>query len=470
MSTPTERSNVSYMPVDLEAEKRVLGILIKYPGKVDEVVDRLQVDHFYDKYNRKIYRTILDLYNLQGRISYTEIYRRMRKDESVEAPDEALIALTESFVSQAELAPSMDILVENYGKRRLMDAVQKIEQMLLLETEEDLSSYQARAQELIFEATGVDTGAEDSAKDLIDVLTRCYRNLVDRREGNTAYGLSVRFPAIDVLTTGFKNGDLIILAGRPSMGKTSLALNFAINVAKRNIPVAIFSLEMDDEQIGDRMVVSELFRYQNDPGVTPVTASDYSTKLSDEKFALTESVFNDLYHLPIKIVDKRGLTLAEIRAKARKVKAEVPQLGLIVVDYLQLIRPPQQENKTWALVVGDMVRELRDLAGELDLPIILLSQLNRGVEMRDNKRPRMSDLRDSGNIEEFADVVMFIYRDEYYYPEKAEEEGTQGQVEVIIAKQRKGPTGKAILRWIPEYTRFIDETEREVANGFVPGN
>src|SRR5690606_25600021 len=133
----------------------------------------------------------------------------------------------------------------------------------------------------------------------------------------------------------------------------------------------------------------------------------------------------------------------------------------IVIDYLQLIRPPAQSNKNWALVVGDIVREIRDLAGELDLPIILLSQLNRGVESRDNKRPMMSDLRDSGNIEEFADAVIFLYREDYYYPERAAEEGTEGLVEVIVAKQRKGPTGTARLRFIREYTRFIDESERE---------
>src|SRR5690606_32964779 len=137
-----------------------------------------------------------------------------------------------------------------------------------------------------------------------------------------------------------------------------------------------------------------------------------------------------------------------------------PNLGLIIIDYLQLIKPPAATNKNWALVVGDIVREIRDLAGELDVPIILLSQLNRGVESRDNKRPVMSDLRDSGNIEEFADVVIFLYREDYYYPEKAKENGTEGVVEVIFAKQRKGPTGVAKLRFIKEFTRFVEESPR----------
>jgi replicative DNA helicase len=240
------------------------------------------------------------------------------------------------------------------------------------------------------------------------------------------------------------------------MGKTALVLNMAANVAKRDIPVLIFSLEMDDEQIGDRIVLSELFAHKEGDQQS-VTSFEYQTKLSDEQFAVTQKVFNELYHLPISIVDKRGLTVAEIRAKARKFKTENPNLGLIVIDYLQLIKPPNNANRSWTLIVGEMVRELRDLAGELDVPIILLSQLNRGVESRENKRPMMSDLRDSGNIEEFADVIMFLYRDDYYYPDTAKEKGTEGLVEIIFAKQRKGSTGTVQLRFIKEYTRFIEE-------------
>ena len=252
------------------------------------------------------------------------------------------------------------------------------------------------------------------------------------------------------------------------MGKTALALNFATNVAKRDIPVLIFSLEMDDEQIGDRIVLSELMRFR--PSGQEITSFDYSTKLDPDQFEKVQSIYNELYSLPIKIVDRRGLTAAEIRAKARQVKAELPELGLIIIDYLQLIKPPPGSNKNWALVVGEIVREIRDLAGELDVPIIMLSQLNRGVESRDNKRPMMSDLRDSGNIEEFADVIMFLYRDDYYYPEQAAENGTQGQVEVIFAKQRRGPTGKVTLRFIKEYTRFVEEAPIPAGEAGPPVN
>lgn len=446
------------VPVDTDAEKRVLGILIKYPQQIDSVVDKLRPDHFYYPEHRKIYEIMLRLYNESGRISYTQIYSQLRKEKSVTDPADILIGLTESFVALSELQPSIEMLQLKAGKRRILEAAQAIEVLVGSDDNLDLSELQAKAQELIFAATEDHLTGEADAKTLLEVLNKCYLKLLERRQGlEQAYGLSVRFPSIDAMTTGFKKKDLIILAARPSMGKTAFALNMIVNVAKRNIPVLLFSLEMDDEQIGDRIVLSEFFRYKQQ-GDFEITSAEYQTKLSDEQFARAQTVFNELYDLPITIIDQRGLTCAEIRAKARKVKANQPNLGLVVIDYLQLIKPSiQSANRTWSLQVGDIVRELRDLAGELDVPVILISQLNRSVESRDNKRPMMSDLRDSGNIEEFADVIIFLYRDDYYYPDRAEAEGTKGEVEVIFAKQRKGPTGTVKLKYIKEYTRFIDE-------------
>jgi len=445
------------LPMDLSAERQVLGILIKHPSQIDRVVDRLRPAHFMDPAHRRIYEIILDIYHKQGRISYTQIYNRLHADSITDAPAELLIPLTESFVALSELEPSMDILLHKEGIRRIVQACDSVRALALDPKNEDLDAIQAKAQELIFAATQSIDAAGDDVKNLLEVLNKCYINLLRRREGDPeAYGLSVRFPSIDGMTTGFKKKDIIILAARPSMGKTALVLNMAANVAKRNIPVLFFSLEMDDEQIGDRIVLSELFTHKaGDQHI--VTSHEYQGRLSDDQFMVTQKVFNELYHLPISIVDKRGMTVPEIRAKARKFKAENPDLGLIIIDYLQLIKPPDNTSRSWTLIVGEMVRELRDLAGELDVPIILLSQLNRGVESRENKRPMMSDLRDSGNIEEFADVIMFLYRDDYYNPEKARAEGTEGMVEVIFAKQRKGSTGTVQLRFIKEYTRFIDE-------------
>lgn len=445
------------LPVDNDAESRVLSVLIKYPQTVDQVVDKLRLDDFYLSEHRKIYEIIMQLYNQTGKISYTQIYAKLRRDGAVPKPAEVLIDLTESYATRSELEPSIKLLQQKAGARRILEAVATIEEIAANE-EYDLAEMQAKAQELIFAATEDHLLGGDDAKSLLDVLNKCYIKLVERRQGaEGAYGLSVRFPSIDTMTTGFKKKDLIILAARPSIGKTAFAMNMAVNIAKRDIPVLIFSLEMDDEQIGDRIMMTEFFRYK-EQGDFEITAAEYQTRLSDQQFARAQSVFNELYQLPITIVDRRGLTCAEIRAKARKIKASQPNLGLIIIDYLQLIKPPTYgANRNWALIVGEIVRELRDLAGELGVPIILVSQLNRSVENRDNKRPMMSDLRDSGNIEEFADVVMFLYREDYYNPEQAVQEGTAGEVEVIFAKQRKGPTGTVKLRFIKEYTRFIDE-------------
>ena len=454
------------VPMDLSAERQILGILIKHPGQVDRVLDRLRPSHFLDPANRRIYEIIVDLYNKQGRISYTQIYNRLRTDSITDSPAELLIPLTESFVALSELDPSVQTLLHKEGVRRLVQAADSIKGLALGSKGEDFQAVQAKAQELIFAASQSGDASHDEVKNLLEVLNKCYVNLLNRREGlGDSYGLSVRYPSIDGMTTGFKKKDLIILAARPSMGKTALALNMVANVAKRDIPVLIFSLEMDDEQLGDRIVLSELFAHK-EGDQQAVTSHEYQTKLSDEQFLVTQKVFNELYHLPISIVDRRGLTVPEIRAKARKFKTENPSLGLIVIDYLQLIKPPNNAARSWTLIVGEMVRELRDLAGELDVPLILLSQLNRGVESRENKRPMMSDLRDSGNIEEFADVIMFLYRDDYYFPDAAREKGTEGLVEVIFAKQRKGATGTVQLRFIKEFTRFIEESRRQ--NGVKP--
>ena len=454
MTTTVETSSI---PFDAASERRVLGIVMQYPDLMDRVVSNLKEAHFYLPENRLIFKRINELYREGVKLSSTALSRKLIQNGDMDEPSQFLKGLMDSFISRSELEPSILSIKEEYAKRRILEATDEIAKLITGKSDLDLDAVQAKAQQLIFEATSIEADASNEVKDLLEVLERCYTNLVARSEGTKPSGLTVGYPSVDAITTGFKNKDLIILAGRPSMGKTALALNWSMNIAKRGKPVLIFSLEMDDESIGDRFVISELFSYRTEDGSPIVTSFEYQTKLDEEKMKYAAEAFNDLYRLPIKIVDKRGLTVDEIKAKARQVKAEEPGLSLIIIDYLQLIKPRDNSKTSWALQVGEIVRELRDLAGELDLPIILLSQLNRGVELRENKRPLMSDLRDSGNIEEFADVVCFVYRDEYYYPNQAEERGTKGVAEVIFAKQRKGETGTAYLRWHPEYARFIDQ-------------
>jgi replicative DNA helicase len=457
-------SALAAVPHDLEGERRILGILIRHPKSIDAVVDRLRDHHFYDAAHRLIYRVIQRLYRESGRISYTQIYNVVVREGLLPNPKEVLLALTESFVSRAELAPSVESVLDAFARRRILEAAQTLEELVYRETDAATSELQARAQELIFAATRTEEGSDD-VKPLADVLLRVHQHLEERKEGKVdAYGLPVMYPALDSISAGFKKKDLIILAGRPSMGKTSLALNMAVNVAKRGKSVLIFSLEMDDEQIGDRLILGECFRLRKPGGEFVITSQDYAVpvKLDDEQFDKLGSIFNDLYSMPIYLVDKRGLTVSDIKAKARKVAAALSTQGqalsLVIIDYLQLIQPPADANKNWALVVGEVVREIRNLAGELGLPIILLSQLNRSVEQRPDRRPQLSDLRDSGNIEEFADVVMFIYRREYYF---RDEPDAKGKAEVIVAKNRKGPTATATLSFIPEFTRFVDLAREE---------
>jgi replicative DNA helicase len=198
--------------MDLGAERRVLRHPDQIPDKIDLVMDKLQVAHFYDRIHRMIYQVILDLYHSKGRISYTQVYAKLRKEQQIDTLEEVLVAITESFASQAELQPSIEVLLEKNAKRQILQAAQRIEQMVLLETEESVEGYQARAQELIFAATNAVASPEDDAKDLLEVLNKCYVNLLQRREGKATYGLSVRYPSIDAFTTGFKNKDLIILS------------------------------------------------------------------------------------------------------------------------------------------------------------------------------------------------------------------------------------------------------------------
>lgn len=454
------------VPHDLEGERRILGIVIRHPRSIDACIDKLREHHFYDAAHRIIFRVIQRLYNETGRISYTQVYNTLTRENLLLNPKEVLLSLTESFVSRAELMPSVESVIDAYARRRLLEAAQSIEELVYREGGASTQSLQARAQELIFQATRIDT-AEDDAKPLSKVLLEVHKHFEERKEGKIdAFGLPVMYPRIDGITQGFKKKDLIILAGRPSMGKTSLALNMAVNVAMRNKPVLIFSLEMDNEQIGDRLVLGECFRLRKPNGEFEVTSHEYQVPrdLDDEKSEKIDSIFNDLYSLPIYMIDKRGLSVSDIKAKARKVAVDLASKGqtlsLIVIDYLQLITQASsgKSDKSWALVVGEIVREIRELAGELDLPIILLSQLNRSVEQRPDRRPQLSDLRDSGNIEEFADVVMFIYRREYYFRDEPE---AKGKAEVIIAKNRKGKTNTAELGFIPEFTRFVELAPEE---------
>jgi replicative DNA helicase len=262
-----------------------------------------------------------------------------------------------------------------------------------------------------------------------------------QRSGTEVTGISTGFRDLDRKLAGLHPTNLVIVAARPGMGKTALALNVAQNVALGGNTVAIFSLEMSREEVVTRMLCAK-GRIDSQRLRTGRLAEADFTKLSNAAGAL--------YKQNIFVDDSPGLTVTEIRAKCRRLRRR-PGLDLVVVDYLQLMNGSGQENRQQEIAM--ISRSLKSLARELNLPIIALSQLNRGVEAREDKRPRLGDLRESGAVEQDADVVMFIYRDEYYYPEKLE---SKGVAEVVIAKHRQGSVGKVDMTFLPEFTLFAD--------------
>jgi replicative DNA helicase len=262
-----------------------------------------------------------------------------------------------------------------------------------------------------------------------------------QRVGSEVTGIPTGYRDLDRKLAGLHDTNLIIIAARPSMGKSALALNIAQNVALQDKPVAIFSLEMSREEVVSRMLCSTGRIDLQRLNTGRLTESDF-TKLSNAA--------SQLYKKPIYVDDSPGLTVTEIRAKARRLRRR-PGLGLVVVDYLQLMHGSGGENRQQEIAL--ISRSLKNLARELEVPVIALSQLNRALEQREDKRPRLGDLRESGALEQDADVVMFIYRDEYYSPDNMD---TKGVAEVVIAKHRQGAVGKVQMTFLPEFTLFAD--------------
>jgi replicative DNA helicase len=267
--------------------------------------------------------------------------------------------------------------------------------------------------------------------------------LYHRDNPSDVTGVPTGFIDLDERTAGLQAGDLVIIAGRPSMGKTAFALNIAEHVAVDNgLPVAVFSMEMGGTQLAMRMLgsISRVDQHKMRTG-----------RLNDEEWQKLSSAMGKLHEAPIHIDETAALNAMELRSRARRLRRQCGKLGLIVIDYLQLMSSTGGQTENRATEISEISRGLKALAKELECPVVALSQLNRALEQRQDKRPMMSDLRESGAIEQDADVILFIYRDEVYYPDKQE---SKGRAEVIIGKQRNGPIGKIDLAFLGQYTRF----------------
>jgi len=433
-------------PQDLVAEQSVIGSMLLDKNAVVRALEILHPDSFYRDAHRFIYETILDLFDKGEPVDLVTVTDSLRKAGKLDAVGGSVYVadLLNSVPTSANVEYYAKIVEEKATLRRLIEAGTSIVSTAF-EAGDDVDQILDRAEKSIFDIAlkRVREGfhkIDSVIKGVLDKIDTLY----DKKEAIT--GIPTGFPDMDKLTAGFQNADLIIIAARPAVGKTAFALNIASNVAIRHkIPVAIFSLEMSKDQLAQRMLCSE----------AEVDAQRLKTaSLSDTGWKKLTRALGRLSEAPIFIDDSASITATEIRAKARRLKIE-RGLGLVVVDYMQLMRGRLRvENRVQE--ISEISRSLKTLARELDLPVVALSQLSRAVEQRTDRIPRLSDLRESGEIEQTADVVMFIHREDYYNPQSE-----RGNVaEIILAKQRNGPVGTIELVFRKEIAKFSSKESR----------
>ncbi|MEA3494142.1 MAG: replicative DNA helicase [Candidatus Margulisiibacteriota bacterium] len=433
-------------PQDLIAEQSVIGSMLLDKNAIVKVVEKVQPDSFYRDAHRVIYEAILNLFD-KGEpidlITLTNALRRAGRLDDV-GGSVYIADLLNSVPTSANVDYYANIVSEKAILRKLIEAGTKIVADAF-ERKDDVNQVLDDAEKSVFEIAlnRVSQGfykIDSVIKKVLDKLDTLY----EKKEGIT--GMPTGFPDLDAMTGGLQNADLIIIAARPSVGKTAFSLNIAQNMAiKHKIPVAIFSLEMSKEQLAQRMLCSE----------AEVNAQKLKTaSLSDTGWKKLTRALGRLSEASIFIDDTPSMTSTEIRAKSRRLKME-RGLGLIVVDYMQLMRGRGRvENRVQE--ISEIARSLKTLAREIDVPVIALSQLSRAVEQRNDRIPRLSDLRESGEIEQTADLVAFIHRDDYYNPQS-----DRGNVaEIIIAKQRNGPTGTIELVFRKEIAKFCSKESR----------
>ncbi len=429
-------------PQNLEAEQSILGGILLENQAINTVLEYLDGGDFYTEAHRKLFAAMLDLTERNepcDLITLSECLRNRNQLDTVGGMT-YLAGLVDNVPSAANIGYYARIVKQKAVLRRLIGTATEI-LTKSYNYGSDIDSLLDEAEHAIFEISqNKIKPAFFPLKEIIKDSFRTIERLFEKKELIT--GVPTGFEKIDEMTSGFQNSDLIIIAGRPSMGKTAFALNIAQHAAiEANLPVAVFSLEMSKEQIAMRMLTSEArvdsqrirrgFLREGDwPKLTTAAG-----RLADAR------IFVD---------DTPAITVLEMKAKARRLKAE-SGLGLVMLDYLQLMKGSGYTDSR-EQEISEISRSLKALAKELGIPVVALSQLNRRVEDRPHKRPQMADLRESGAIEQDADVIMFIYRDEVY--NRSEENPEKGLAEIIIGKQRNGPTGTVKLKFQEDYTRF----------------
>ncbi|MEQ8998486.1 MAG: replicative DNA helicase [Coleofasciculus sp. B1-GNL1-01] len=428
----------SVPPQNIEAEESILGGIMLDPEAMSRVVDLLSPEAFYVSAHQEIYRSAFILHHEGKPTDFMSVTSWLYDHKLLDkvGGQSKIAQLIERTVSAVNIDRYAALVMDKYLRRQLIQSGNEIVQ-LGYETPMALDFVLEQAEQKIFNLTQV--RPQQGLVPISETLIQAFQEIETLHEGLALPGIPSNFYDLDAITGGFGRSDLIIVAGRPSMGKTSFALAMARNIANR-FPVAIFSLEMSKAQLVQRLLSSEA-------GIE----SNYlrTGRITQNQWEPLSHALGTLSELPIYIEDTPNPTVMQMRSNLRRLQAEQGgTLGLVLIDYLQLMEGSGSENRVQEL--SRITRSLKGLARELNTPVIALSQLSRGVEARTNKRPMMSDLRESGSIEQDADLVIMLYRDEYYHPDTPD----QGITEVIITKHRNGPIGVVKLIFDPQYTRF----------------
>lgn len=430
------------LPMSLEAEKSVLGAVLMDDECFASLEQELLPQDFYVVAHQIIYKHMLDIVRSNKRIDMITLQDSMQKSGELAAAGDIqyLIGLQENIPAFGMLTQHIQIIKAKAILRNLISSSVDIITSCYSQNDSDLDAVIDEAEKKIFQI--INNRTKQNFVQLNIWLKKTFQHLSSIKSSSKGItGVATNFKTLDRMTSGFQPGDLIILAARPSMGKTSLALNVAVNAARSGIGVGIFSLEMGAEQLTLRLLSTE-------SGVDHQKIRNAT--LSSQEWIEITHVAGELADMKLFIDDTAGINIMELRAKARQLKAK-SDVKMLVVDYLQLLNSSRRhENRHQE--VSEISRFLKALAKELGLPIIALSQLSRAVDSRMDKRPMLSDLRESGAIEQDADVIMFLYRDIVYNQETEHPD----QAELIIGKQRNGPTGTVNLRFLRELTKFED--------------
>ncbi len=444
MTTLQQQTAQRVPPHSVEAEESVLGAMLLSESSISDVLEKLRGEDFYKPAHRRIFESVVALFGRGEAVDSVTVAEELRRAAALEevGGKPYLFHLVNSVPAASNASYYARIVEETAMLRRMIEATQQAAAMAF-ESADDVDHIVDQVEALIFSVAQRRLG--DRFAHIRDLLHEHLEQVEALQlRGASVTGVPTGFIDLDNLTSGFQPSNLVIVAARPSFGKTSFALNIAQQAAtEHGVPVAIFSLEMSKMELVQRLVCAEAL----------VDVHKLRTgNLSDQDWSRLATAVGRLADAPVYIDDTEAVTVLEIRAKARRLKQK-HGLGLVIVDYLQLMSGPRRsENRQQE--ISEISRSLKILARELEVPVIAVSQLSRAVEARQDKRPMLADLRESGAIEQDADLVIFIYRDEVYNPDSPD----KGTVEILLSKHRNGPVGRLKLTFLQNYTKFASYT------------